>query len=120
MAVTRRIPAPPPTVFAVLADPGTHADIHGAYRGGEGVDPVRIGRVDGAVDAERNTGANQRFRMAMFHEQHPDETCVTLTYDWSAATREARDVIDFPPFGPEHLHDSPAHLADVVAATGVE
>ncbi len=40
---------------------------------------------------------------------------MTLTYDWSGATKEARDIIDFPPFGREHLHDSLAHLVDVVS-----
>ncbi|MGL5852359.1 MAG: ATPase [Phycicoccus sp.] len=41
---------------------------------------------------------------------------VRLTYDWSGATAQAREVIGFPPFGPEYLDDSLRHLA--VLATG--
>lgn len=163
MSATTRIPAPPEAVFAVLADPTTHAGIHGTDRDDEAVHSGRIGRVDGAVDTGRITGAGQRFRMAMYSEQHPDGsyetvnevlayeppsviawrtgyldedgvarfggwswrydlvptddggTDVTLTYDWSAASEEARAVIDFPPFGPEHLQASLAHLAEVTA-----
>jgi hypothetical protein len=43
----------------------------------------------------------------------PSETEVTLTYDWSAATPEAREVIQFPPFGVEHLERSLRHLSDL-------
>jgi uncharacterized protein YndB with AHSA1/START domain len=163
MTATRRIPASPDAVFAVLADPRTHADIHGTGRESDALDDRDIGRVDEAVDTAPIVGVGQRFRMAMYHEQHPDknyqtvneilvfeppsaiawrtgyldddgaahfggwlwrydltttgghDTEVTLTYDWSAATPEARNVIDFPPFGPDHLHDSLAHLAGVVS-----
>ncbi|MDQ2749586.1 MAG: SRPBCC family protein [Actinomycetota bacterium] len=165
MTATRRALAPPDTVFAVLADPTTHADIHGAERVKGTVNSGRAGRVDGALDTERITGTGQRFRMAMYHEQHPNKTYetinevityepssaiawrtgyldngvarfggwlwrydlapadgnstdVTLTYDWSGATQEARDIIDFPPFGPDHLHNSLAHLVDVVHEHG--
>jgi hypothetical protein len=34
-----------------------------------------------------------------------------LTYDWSATADETRELIGFPPFAPEHLTDSLAHLA---------
>jgi hypothetical protein len=168
MTVTRRIVASPGMVFAVLANPTTHADVHGTGRDENATDTDRIGRVNGALDTEPITGAGQTFRMSMYHEQHPNknyetinevlvyepssaiawrtgylndhgvaefggwlwrydltptdrppsggsETDVTLTYDWSAATQEARDVINFPPFGPERLRDSLAHLADIVA-----
>ena len=37
-------------------------------------------------------------------------TEVTLTYDWSGATPEARRVLEFPPFPPEHLDRSLANL----------
>jgi uncharacterized protein YndB with AHSA1/START domain len=37
-------------------------------------------------------------------------TEVTLTYDWSGATTEARRVQSFPPFPVAHLVDSLAHL----------
>jgi uncharacterized protein YndB with AHSA1/START domain len=163
ITATRRIAAPPGRVFTLLADPRTHAGIHGGDRVDGAGEALRIGRVDGAVDTGPITGAGQRFRMAMHHDQHPDGdyetlnevltyepptaiswrtgylddagvarfggwlwrydlapadeggTDVVLTYDWSAATREARDVIDFPPFGPDHLHDSLTRLADVAA-----
>ena len=38
-----------------------------------------------------------------------------LTYDWSAATAQAREAIGFPPFGAEHLEGSLRHLARLVA-----
>ena len=42
-------------------------------------------------------------------------TQVRLTYDWSAATAQAREAIGFPPFGAEHLEGSLRHLARLVA-----
>ena len=41
-------------------------------------------------------------------------TAVTLTYDWSAASDAVRERIGFPPFPPEHLANSLAHLAELV------
>lgn len=38
-------------------------------------------------------------------------TEVRLTYDWSGASPQAREVIEFPPFGVEHLENSLDHLA---------
>jgi hypothetical protein len=46
----------------------------------------------------------------------PSTTTVTLTYDWSAVDETTRERIGFPPFPPEHLGNSLAHLADLVAA----
>jgi hypothetical protein len=43
-------------------------------------------------------------------------TEVRLTYDWSGATAQAREVIEFPPFGVEHLENSLRHLALLAAA----
>lgn len=40
---------------------------------------------------------------------------VTLTYDWSAVSDETRERIGFPPFPPDHLANSLAHLAELVA-----
>ena len=48
-------------VFAVLTDPSAHADIDGT------------GWVRGTVDGDRITAAGQVFRMAMYHENHPDK-----------------------------------------------
>lgn len=44
----------------------------------------------------------------------PANTTVTLSYDWSAASESTRELIGFPPFPPEHLADSLAHLAELV------
>jgi uncharacterized protein YndB with AHSA1/START domain len=46
----------------------------------------------------------------------PSETEVTLTYDWSAVPQFRREHIKFPPFGPEHLANSLAHLAELAGA----
>ncbi|MFL6207013.1 MAG: SRPBCC family protein [Acidimicrobiales bacterium] len=54
------IPADPQAVFAVLADPSSHADIDGT------------GWVRGAEDTDPITAAGQVFRMAMYHPNHPD------------------------------------------------
>jgi uncharacterized protein YndB with AHSA1/START domain len=55
------IDAAPEVVFAVLADPATHADIDGT------------GWVRGSLEGDRITAAGQVFRMAMHHENHPDK-----------------------------------------------
>src|SRR5947209_1018993 len=44
----------------------------------------------------------------------PAHTSVTLTYDWSAVPDALREHIGFPPFPPEHLDNSLAHLAALV------
>lgn len=41
-------------------------------------------------------------------------TAVTLTYDWSRTSSATRDLIGFPPFPPDHLAHSLAHLAGLV------
>jgi uncharacterized protein YndB with AHSA1/START domain len=46
----------------------------------------------------------------------PSSTTVTLTYDWSAVPDPIREHIGFPPFPPEHLGNSLAHLAELAAA----
>jgi hypothetical protein len=58
------IKAPAPTVFEVLADPTNHAAIDGT------------GWVRDALDNQRLTEAGQIFRMAMYHDQHPDRNYV--------------------------------------------
>ncbi|MCU1427410.1 MAG: hypothetical protein JWL83_1410 [Actinomycetia bacterium] len=55
------IEAAPEAVFAVLADPSAHADIDGT------------GWVRESTDGDRITAAGQVFRMAMYHENHPDK-----------------------------------------------
>lgn len=139
--------APAEAVFAVLADPATHAAIDGT------------GWVQDSLGSEPLTAVGQIFRMAMYHPSRqdgnyqtanrvqafdppsaiawetgydaedgtlrfggwfwrydltrtgPSDTTVTLTYDWSAVPDDIREHIGFPPFPPEHLGRSLAHLA---------
>jgi uncharacterized protein YndB with AHSA1/START domain len=44
----------------------------------------------------------------------PSATEVTLSYDWSAVPQDVRERIGFPPFAPDHLDNSLAHLAELV------
>ena len=46
----------------------------------------------------------------------PAKATVTLTYDWSAVPDAVRERIPFPPFPPDHLANSLAHLADLANA----
>jgi uncharacterized protein YndB with AHSA1/START domain len=46
----------------------------------------------------------------------PSRTKVTLSYDWSAAPIHVRQNIAFPPFPPDHLGNSLAHLAELATA----
>jgi hypothetical protein len=61
VSASTTIQAAPEAVFAVLADPSTHADIDGT------------GWVRESLDGDRITAAGQVFRMAMHHENHPDK-----------------------------------------------
>ena len=38
-----------------------------------------------------------------------------MTYDWSVVPDSIRQNIQFPPFGPDHLANSLAHLAELVS-----
>jgi uncharacterized protein YndB with AHSA1/START domain len=59
--VSTTIDAPADTVFGVLADPSTHEAIDGT------------GWVRQPVDGKRLTETGQIFRMAMYHDNHPDK-----------------------------------------------
>lgn len=48
----------------------------------------------------------------------PAQTKVTLTYDWSDASVEVREFIQFPPFRQDHLDNSLHHLAQLSDADG--
>jgi uncharacterized protein YndB with AHSA1/START domain len=61
MSATATIKAPAETVFELLADPSTHAAIDGT------------GWVRESLDGKRLTESGQIFRMAMYHENHPDK-----------------------------------------------
>jgi uncharacterized protein YndB with AHSA1/START domain len=43
-------------------------------------------------------------------------TTVTLSYDWSAVSDTVRKRIGFPPFPADHLSNSLAHLAELLAS----
>jgi uncharacterized protein YndB with AHSA1/START domain len=60
VSATVTVAAAADEVFAVLADPATHAAIDGT------------GWVQRVVDREPLTEAGQVFRMAMYHADHPD------------------------------------------------
>jgi Polyketide cyclase / dehydrase and lipid transport len=152
VSATTIIDAPAGAIFAVLADPASHAAIDGT------------GWVRESVDSQPLTAAGQVFRIAMYHPNHPDgnyqvanrveafdapsviswkpgyytedgslgfggwvwrydltpagpsQTKVTLSYDWSAVADDTRERIGFPPFPPDHLGNSLAHLAELVTA----
>jgi Polyketide cyclase / dehydrase and lipid transport len=61
VAATTTIDASPDAIFAVLADPGTHAAIDGT------------GWVRASLDHSPLTKVGQVFRMAMYHDNHPDK-----------------------------------------------
>ena len=152
MIVSTTVEAPAAAVFAVLADPATHAAIDGT------------GWVRDALDGERLTRTGQMFRMGMYHDNHPDkhyemankviafepdraigwepgqagddgevefggwtwhyylepagpqQTRVTLTYDWSEVPATLREYIQFPPFPVEHLENSLTNLAKLATS----
>jgi uncharacterized protein YndB with AHSA1/START domain len=60
LTATTTVTAPAEAVFAVLADPSTHAAIDGT------------GWVRESRDSSALTEAGQVFRMAMYHPNHPD------------------------------------------------
>ena len=61
ISATTTIKAPVEAVFDVLADPSGHAAIDGT------------GWVRESLDGKQLTEAGQIFRMAMYHENHPDK-----------------------------------------------
>lgn len=93
VSATTTIDAHPHAVFAVLADPSSHASIDGT------------GWVRASVDGGRITGAGQVFRMAMFHEGHPEKDYETANlvevFDephaiaWRTGTRSETGELSF-------------------------
>jgi hypothetical protein len=65
VSASTMIRAAPEAVFAVLADPSTHASIDGT------------GWVQSAKDGNPITAADQVFHMAMYHPNHPDKNYET-------------------------------------------
>jgi Polyketide cyclase / dehydrase and lipid transport len=152
VSATMIITAPAEAIFAVLAEPASHAAIDGT------------GWVREPLDSAPLTAVGQVFRVAMYHANHPDgnyqmanrvavfdppraiswepgqdpgdgnlrfggwiwrydltpagpsQTKITLSYDWSAVPDSLRQHISFPPFPPDHLGNSLAHLAELATA----
>ncbi|HEV7209092.1 MAG TPA: polyketide cyclase [Mycobacteriales bacterium] len=151
LSATLTINAPADTVFAIIADPASHAAIDGT------------GWVRDPGERQPLTESGQIFRMAMYHPNHPKgnyemanlvqvfdppyaiswtpgydpgdgvlrfggwiwrydlaplgqaQTEVRLSYDWSAVPEQVRRTGPaFPPFRPDHLHNSLHHLAELV------
>jgi uncharacterized protein YndB with AHSA1/START domain len=61
ITVSTTVNAPADTVFAVLADPTKHSAIDGT------------GWVRESLDGQLLTSTGQLFRMAMYHDNHPDK-----------------------------------------------
>ena len=89
------IEAAPEAVFAVLADPSAHAHIDGT------------GWVRQSLDDDRITAAGQVFRMAMYHENHPDK-------DYKIANRV--EVFDEPRIVPASFDFCRANLNEPSSA----
>jgi uncharacterized protein YndB with AHSA1/START domain len=132
LSVTTTVPAPADAVFMVLADPASHAAIDGTgwvchpdHPDGQYVVANQVRELDpphaiawepGTEDDEGHLsfgGWSWRYDLAPVVD---GGTQVRLTYDWSGATPQAREVIGFPPFGVEHLEDSLRHLAVLATA----
>jgi hypothetical protein len=96
VSATTIMNAPAEAIFAVLADPAKHAAIDGT------------GWVREPLGGQPLTAPGQVFRMGMYHPNHPDG-------NYQMANR-LRQRIGFPPFPPDHLGNSLAHLADLVTA----
>ncbi len=62
LIVKTTVDAPAAKVFDVLADPATHQAIDGT------------GWVRESLDGKRLTETGQIFRIAMYHDNHPDES----------------------------------------------
>lgn len=93
LRIHRAVDASAETVFAVLADPATHAAVDGT------------GWVQGALDGEPIAEVGQFFDMAMHHRDHPDGDYVihnrVEVYDhprslgWKPGYRRDDGVLDF-------------------------
>lgn len=90
LSVTTTVPASADAVFAVIADPASHAAIDGT------------GWVCGPLDGQRLTKSGQVFRLSMYHPNHPDgryeianqvrELDPPRAISWEPGTRTPRGV----------------------------
>jgi len=93
VCVTLTVPASADAVFAVLADPASHASIDGT------------GWVCEPLDGERLTRSGQVFRMGMYHPAHPDgryetanevrELDPSRAISWATGTEDAEGRLSF-------------------------
>jgi uncharacterized protein YndB with AHSA1/START domain len=90
VSVSRRIPARPQEVFAILADPNRHFEIDGS------------GMLRGAIDAAPVSGLGDVFAMKMYHEEFGDyemnNTVVEYQPDRLIAWEPARRDVDAEPW----------------------
>jgi uncharacterized protein YndB with AHSA1/START domain len=94
VSATTLINAPAEAIFAVLADPATHAAIDGT------------GWVREPLDAKPLAAAGEIFRMSMYHPGHPDGTYqmanrVQLfeppnTISWEPGNEDSDGTVSFP------------------------
>ena len=78
--------------------------------------PRVISRKPGYVLPATGQARVRRLDLALRPDQlGPDETRVTLSYDWSGVRPIPRQRIQFPPFTPDHLDNSLSHLAAIIA-----
>ena len=82
---TTTVDAPAAAVFRVLADPSTHPDIDGT------------GWLREALDSRPITNVGQIFRIAMYHDAHPDKHYVMAN---QVIALEPDRVIAWAPGGP--------------------
>jgi len=120
--VRQPLDSPPLTAAGQIFRMAMHHDNHpdGGYRMANRVQvfdpPHAIGWEPGhyADDGSlRFGGWTWRYDLA---PAGPGRTSVTLTYDWSAVPDSLRRHIGFPPFPPDHLANSLAHLADLATS----
>jgi uncharacterized protein YndB with AHSA1/START domain len=99
LSATTTIPTSPDALFAVLADPTSHAAISG---GVGGTSSNRTGWVDQAVDPDPITRSGQVFRMGMHHPNGAYQTANQVrefepprTISWATGTEDEDGVLSF-------------------------
>ncbi|MFD4369523.1 SRPBCC family protein [Rhodococcus sp. NPDC058521] len=100
-------------VFRIAMFHGNHPD--GAYEMANRVEVFDAPRAISWVPGQENgNGKIEYGGWTWRYDLEPNgagSTVVTLTYDWSAVPSYIREEIQFPPFDPDHLHNSLEHLA---------
>jgi hypothetical protein len=90
VSVSRRIPARPQEIFAILADPSRHLEIDGS------------GMLRGAMDAVPVSGLGDVFAMKMYHKEFGDYEMTNIVVEYQPdrliAWEPARGDIDAEPW----------------------